>query len=78
VRGPTPLGALVPLFLRLGFAGFGGPLVHVAMMARGALVSPFTALVGLAAAGILWHFKADTVWLVLGAGVAGWLWSLVG
>ena len=26
------LGALVRLFLRLGFAGFGGPLVHIALM----------------------------------------------
>jgi len=26
------LGALVRLFLRLGFAGFGGPLVHIAIM----------------------------------------------
>jgi len=78
VRGPTPLDELARLILRLGFAGFGGPLVHVAMMARGALVSPFTALVGLVAVGILWRFKVGTVGLVLGAGVAGWLWSLVG
>jgi len=32
VSGPRPLGDLVRLFLRLGFAGFGGPLVHIAMM----------------------------------------------
>ena len=29
---PSSLGALVRLFLRLGFAGFGGPLVHIAIM----------------------------------------------
>jgi hypothetical protein len=34
--------------------------------------------VGLASVGILYRFKVDTVWLVLGAGVAGWLWSLLG
>ena len=28
----APLGALVRLFLRLGFSGFGGPLVHIALM----------------------------------------------
>ena len=32
MSGPRPLGALVRLFLRLGFAGFGGPLVHIAIM----------------------------------------------
>jgi chromate transporter len=47
-------------------------------LARSAVVSPFTAMVGLASAGILWRFKVDTVWLVLGAGAAGWLWSLAG
>ena len=47
-------------------------------LARGAVISPFTAIVGLAAAGILWRFRVDTVWLVIGAGGAGWLWSLVG
>ena len=47
-------------------------------LARSAVVSPFTAVVGLASVGILWRFKVDTVWLVLGAGAAGWLWSLRG
>jgi len=28
----APLGALVRLFLRLGFSGVGGPLVHIALM----------------------------------------------
>jgi chromate transporter len=47
-------------------------------LARGAVVSPFTAAVWLASVGILWRLKVDTVWLVLGAGAAGWLWSLAG
>jgi chromate transporter len=47
-------------------------------LARGAVVSPFTALVGVAAAGILWRFKVDTVWLILGAGAAGFVWSVLG
>ena len=47
-------------------------------LARSAVVSPFTAIVGLASVGILWRFKVDTVWLVLAAGAVGWLWSLVG
>ena len=47
-------------------------------LARSAVVSPFTAIVGLVSAGILWRFRVDTVWLVLGAGAAGWLWSLRG
>ena len=45
-------------------------------LAKSAVLSPFTAIVGLASAGILWRFKVDTVWLVLGAGAVGWLWSL--
>ena len=32
MSGRKPLGDLIRLFLRLGFAGFGGPLVHIAMM----------------------------------------------
>ena len=32
MSAPSSLGALVRLFLRLGFAGFGGPLVHIAIM----------------------------------------------
>jgi chromate transport protein ChrA len=47
-------------------------------MRRSAVVSPFTAIVGLASVVVLWRFKVDTVWLVLGAGVVGWLWSLHG
>ena len=47
-------------------------------LARGAVVSPFTALVALASVGILWRLKVETVWLVLGAGAVGWLWSLRG
>jgi chromate transporter len=47
-------------------------------LARSAVVSPFTAIVGLASVGVLWRFKVDTVWLVLGAGAIGWLWSLRG
>jgi chromate transporter len=47
-------------------------------LARGAVISPFTAIVGLASVGILWRFRVDTVWLVLGAGVVGWLWSARG
>jgi chromate transporter len=46
-------------------------------LARGALVSPFTVTVGVAAAGILWRFRVDTVWLILGAGAAGFVWSVV-
>jgi chromate transporter len=47
-------------------------------LARGAVVSPFTAIVALASVGILWRLKVETVWLVLGAGAVGWLWSLRG
>jgi chromate transporter len=47
-------------------------------LARSAVVSPFTAVVGLASVGILSRFKVDTVWLVLVAGATGWLWSLRG
>jgi len=46
-------------------------------LARSAVVSPFTAALGLASMGVLWRFKVDTVWLVLGAGAVGWLWSFV-
>ena len=36
----APRGALVRLFRRLGFSGFGGPLVHIALwlvLAAGAM-----------------------------------------
>jgi chromate transporter len=47
-------------------------------LARSAVVSPFTAVVALAAAGILWRFKVDTVWLILAAGMVGGLRGLWG
>jgi len=47
-------------------------------LARSAVVSPFTAVVALAAAALLWRLKIDTVWLILGAGAAGGLWGLMG
>jgi chromate transporter len=46
-------------------------------LARFALVSPFTVVLGVAAAGILWRWRVDTVWLILGAGAAGFIWSVV-
>jgi len=81
VSAPTSLGALVRPFLRLGFAGFGGPLVHIAIMEtevveRRRWLSKDEFLVGPASIGILRRVKVDTVSLVLGAGAAGWLWSL--
>ena len=83
MSAPTSLGPLVRLFLRLGFAGFGGPVVHIAIMEaevveRRRWLSKREFLVGPASVGILWRFKVDTVWLVLGAGAVGWLWSLRG
>jgi chromate transport protein ChrA len=76
------LGPLVRLVLRPGFAGIGGPLVQIAIMEtevveRRRWLSKREFRVGLASVGILWRFKVDTVWLVLGAGAVGWLWSLV-
>ena len=63
----APLGALVRLFLRLGFSGFGGPLAHIALMEtevveRRKWLSRDSS-------------KVDSVWLVLAAGAAGWLGS---
>jgi chromate transporter len=45
-------------------------------LARGAIVSPFTATVAVGSAAALWRYRVDTVWLVLAAGALGWLWGL--
>lgn len=46
-------------------------------LARGAIVSPLTALLGAVALALLWRGRPDTVWLVLVGGVVGWLSHLV-
>ena len=67
----------VRLFLEGVNAAVVGAIVAATVpLARGAIVSPFSAVVGLAALVALWRFKVDSVWLVLAAGAAGWLWSV--
>jgi len=41
-----------------------------------AIVSPFTASLAAVSVALLWRFRLDTVWLILGAGAAGFLRSL--
>ena len=66
------------LFLEGVNAAVVGAIVAATIpLARGAIVSPFTAMVAAASFLILWRAKPDTVWLVLAAGAAGWLWSLL-
>lgn len=68
----------IRLFLEGVNAAVVGAIVAATIpLALGAIVSPFTALVAVASLLILWRYKPDTVWLVLAAGAAGWLWSLV-
>ncbi len=47
-------------------------------LARAAVVDWFTALLAAAAAIILIRFRVNSVWLVLGGGIAGILWGVVG
>lgn len=68
----------VRLFLQGVNAAVVGAIVAATIpLARGAIVSPFTVLVAVTSVVALYRYKVDTVWLVLGAGVAGWLWSLL-
>ena len=67
----------VQAFLQGVNAAVVGAIVAATIpLARGALVSPLTAAIGLASVVALYRFKVDTVWLVLGAGLLGGLWSL--
>ncbi|HET7874199.1 MAG TPA: chromate efflux transporter [Methylomirabilota bacterium] len=60
-------------------AGVVGAIVAATVpLARGAILSPFTGTVALASLIVLWRWKPDTVWLVLGAGALGWVWSAIG
>ncbi|HEV8439362.1 MAG TPA: chromate efflux transporter [Methylomirabilota bacterium] len=68
----------VRLFLEGVNAAVVGAIVAATIpMARGAVISPFTALIAVASLFVLWLFKVDSVWLVLSAGAAGWLWSVI-
>jgi chromate transporter len=63
------------LFLQGVNAAVVGAIVAATIpLARGAITSPFTAVVGGASLLALWRLKLDTVWLVLAAGAAGLLW----
>ena len=67
----------VRLFLQGVNAAVVGAIVAATLpLARGAIVSPFTAAIGVASLVALWRFKVDSVWLVLAAGAAGWLGSV--
>ena len=67
----------VRLFLQGVNAAVVGAIVAATLpLARGAVVSPFTAAIGVASLVALWRFKVDSVWLVLAAGAAGWLGSV--
>lgn len=67
----------VRLFLQGVNAAVVGAIVAATVpLARGAIVSPFTAVVGVVSFVALWRFKVDSVWLVLASGAAGWLWSV--
>ncbi len=79
--GPMTPGLMVNLsaLLRYHVGGLLGAIVAApSPLARRAVLSPFTAIVRLTSAGILWRFKVDTVWLLLAAGAVGWLWRLRG
>jgi chromate transporter len=65
------------IFLQGVNAAVVGAIVAATIpLARSAIHSPFTVAVALASLLALWRFRLDTVWLVLAAGAAGWLWSL--
>jgi chromate transporter len=66
-------------FLQGANAAVVGAIVAATLpLARGAIVSPFTVVVAAASFLVLWRFRVDSVWLVLAAGAAGWLWSAAG
>ncbi|HET8577003.1 MAG TPA: chromate efflux transporter [Methylomirabilota bacterium] len=67
------------IFLQGVNAAVVGAIVAATIpLARSAIHSPFTGVVAVASLLALWRFKLDTVWLILAAGAAGWLWSLHG
>jgi chromate transporter len=63
------------LFLQgVNAAVVGAILAATIPLARGAITSPFTAVVAAASLLALWRLKLDTVWLILAAGAIGLLW----
>jgi chromate transporter len=63
------------LFLQgVNAAVVGAILAATIPLARGAITSPFTAVVAAASLLALWRLKLDTVWLILTAGAIGLLW----
>jgi chromate transporter len=65
-------------FLQGANAAVVGAIVAATLpLARGAIVSAFTAVVAVASFVVLWRYRADSVWLVVAAGAAGWLWSAI-
>lgn len=58
-------------------AGVVGAIVGATVpLARGAIVSPFTAVIAALSVLALWRLRLDTLWLVIGAGALGGFWSL--
>jgi chromate transporter len=68
----------VQAFLQGVNAAVVGAIVAATLpLLRGAIVSPFTAVVALGSAAALARYRADPVWLVLGSGALGAIWSLM-
>jgi len=61
------MSELARLFLRLGVTAFGGPAAHISMM-RDEVVA-----LGVVALILLFRFKINSTWLVLGGALAGLL-----
>jgi chromate transporter len=70
--------AAMKLFLQGVNAAVVGAIAAATIpLARAALVSPFAVALCAVAVGLLYRFRVDTVWLVVGAGVVGWTWGRV-
>ena len=72
-------------FLRLGFIAYGGPAAHVALVAfvgwqfgRAALVNIPAVILAALSVVLVFRYKVNSTWLVLGGAVAGMAFRVLG
>jgi chromate transport protein ChrA len=63
---PVSLAEIALLFLKLGTSAFGGSAAHIAMVD-----DEFVVAIALISAILLFRFRVNSAWLVIGAAVVG-------